>query len=177
MDASIAIREAAVVDVGAITEIFNDAILNTTAVYFYDPVSEGNRLEWLQIKQKDEWPVFVAEQNGQVLGFSTFGPFRPWPAYLHSVEHSVYVHPKHRGQGIGKLLMEPVISAAKAKNMHTLIAGIDASNAASFTLHQRLGFVQVAHFREVGFKFGRWLDLVFMQKMLDELGGKREAIG
>lgn len=166
MGAGIAIRKAKAGDVGAITGIFNDAILNTTAVYFYDPVSEENRLEWLQTKHKDGWPVFVAEENSQVLGFSTFGPFRPWPAYLHSAEHSVYVHPEHRGRGIGKLLIPPLLEAARAKNIHTLIAGIDASNAASVRLHGHFGFVQVAHFREVGFKFGRWLDLLFMQKML-----------
>lgn len=166
MNTSIEIREAKPEDVPAITVIFNDAILNTTAVYFYDPVNEENRLEWLQIKHKDGWPVFVAEAEGQVLGFSTFGPFRPWPAYLHSVEHSVYVHPDHRGKGIGKHLIPPLLETAKAKNMHTLIAGIDASNAASVRLHGHFGFVQVAHFKQVGFKFGRWLDLLFMQKML-----------
>lgn len=166
MKAAIEIREALAADAPPITEIFNDAILNTTAVYFYDPVSEQNRLEWLQAKQKDGWPVFVAEQAGKVLGFSTFGPFRPWPAYLHSAEHSVYVHPSCRGQGIGKLLLPPLFEAAQARQMHTLIAGIDVQNAASVKLHGHFGFEPVAHLREVGFKFGRWLDLVFMQKML-----------
>ena len=166
MSGTIKVREARAEDIPAITEIFNDAILNTTAVYFYEPVSEQNRLEWLQAKQKDGWPVFVADESGQALGFSTFGPFRPWPAYLHSVEHSVYVHPQRRGQGIGKLLIPPLLESAKTMKMHTLIAGIDASNTASQKLHQHFGFFQVAHFKQVGFKFGRWLDLVFMQKML-----------
>lgn len=167
MSGTIKVREAREEDIPAITEIFNDAILNTTAVYFYEPVSEQNRLEWLQAKQKDSLPVFVADENGTALGFSTFGPFRPWPAYLHSVEHSVYVHPARRGQGIGKLLIPPLLESAKAMKMHTLIAGIDASNTASQKLHQHFGFFQVAHFKQVGFKFDRWLDLVFMQKMLD----------
>lgn len=167
MSGAIRVREAREEDIPAITEIFNDAILNTTAVYFYTPVSQKSRLEWLHAKQNDGWPVYVADEKGEVLGFSTFGPFRPWPAYLHSAEHSVYVHPERRGQGIGKLLIPPLLDSAKAMKMHTLIAGIDSTNVASQRLHQSFGFFQAAHFKQVGFKFGRWLDLLFMQKLLE----------
>jgi L-amino acid N-acyltransferase YncA len=163
-------READIRDVPAITRIFNDAILNTTAVYFYEPVTEQNRLEWLKAKQAESWPVFVVGEGHEVLGFSTYGPFRPWPAYQYSVEHSVYVHPEHRGRGIGKLLIPPLIESAKARGAHTMIAGIDSSNTASIRLHQHFGFTQVAHFREVGFKFDHWLDLLFMQLWLTGTG-------
>jgi L-amino acid N-acyltransferase len=161
------IREANAGDVPAIAEIFNDAILNTTAVYFYEPVTELNRLDWFKAKRAEGWPVFVADDDGRTVGFSSYGPFRPSPGYLHSVEHSIYVHPERRGQGIGKLLIPPLIESAKARNIHTMIAGIDSANAASFRLHQHFGFEQVAHFKEVGFKFDRWLDLLFMQLWLN----------
>jgi len=101
------------------------------------------------------------------VGFSTYGPFRPWPAYLHSVENSVYVHPKRRGQGIGKLLIPPLLERAQAQGKHAFVAGIDSTNEVSLRLHAHFGFGQVAHFKQVGFKFGRWLDLVFMEKLLE----------
>ena len=153
-------------DAAAILEIYNDAIINTTAVYSYDPVTLENRIEWLEAKARDGWPVFVAEDAGQVVGFSAYGPFRAWPAYLHTIENSIYVHPSRRGQGIGKLLIPPLIEAARAHQMHAMIAGIDAANEASARLHAHFGFEKVAHFREVGFKFGRWLDLTFMELLL-----------
>ena len=164
--ASLVIREAGSADIPAITGIFNDAIVNTTAVYFYDPVTEKSRAEWLAAKHAGRWPVFVADEAGDVLGFSTYGPFRPWPAYQYSVEHSVYVHPERRGRGVGKLLVPPLIESAQAKGIHTMIAGIDSSNSASLRLHRHFGFVEVAHFKEVGFKFDRWLDMLFFQLWL-----------
>jgi L-amino acid N-acyltransferase len=160
------IRPATVNDAPAILKIYNDAIINTTAVYSYDPVTLESRVEWLEQKQQGGWPVFVLEQNGNVLGFSSYGPFRAWPAYSHTIENSVYVHPRWRGHGIGKRLIPPLIEAARAGGMHALIAGIDASNDASLRLHTHFGFERVAHFKEVGFKFGRWLDLVFMELLL-----------
>jgi L-amino acid N-acyltransferase len=160
------IRPATLEDVVAILEIYNDAILHTTAVYSYDPVTLENRIEWLEGKARDGWPVFVAEDAGKVVGFSSYGPFRAWPAYLHTVENSVYVHPDHRGLGVGKRLIPPLFEAARAQHMHAFIAGIDAENLSSQRLHQHFGFEKVAHFCEVGFKFGRWLDLTFWQVVL-----------
>ena len=160
------VRHATLDDAPDLLEIYNDAILHTTAVYTYDPVTVENRIEWLEGKARDGWPVFVAEDAGKVIGFSSYGPFRAWPAYLYTIENSVYVHPAHRGQGIGKLLIPPLLEAARNQNMHAIIAGIDATNVASQRLHAHFGFEQVAHFREVGFKFGRWLDLTFMELLL-----------
>jgi L-amino acid N-acyltransferase len=160
------IRHATTDDASAMLEIYNDAILNTTAVYSYEPVTLENRIEWLEGKVRDGWPVFVAEDAGMVLGYSSYGPFRTWPAYLHTVENSIYVHPAHRGRGIGKLLIPPLLEGARSQQMHALIAGIDAENEASRKLHVHFGFEKVAHFREVGFKFGRWLDLTFLALLL-----------
>jgi L-amino acid N-acyltransferase len=164
------VRPATPEDAAAILEIYNDAILQTTAVYSHEPVTLENRLEWLEGKARDGWPVFVADDERTVVGCSSYGPFRAWPAYLHTVENSVYVHPDHRGRGIGKLLIPPLFEAARAQDMHAFIAGIDAENRPSQRLHQHFGFEQVAHFREVGFKFGRWLNLTFWQVLL---GGSR----
>jgi L-amino acid N-acyltransferase YncA len=163
----IQIRKAVREDIPSIHSIYNDAIANSTAVYSYEPVPLEERLLWFETKQQQNFPIFVALDALEVVGFSSYGPFRSWDAYLHTVENSVYVAPKHRGQGVGKLLLPPLIDDARARGMHTIIAGIDAANIASIRLHARFGFVQVAHFKEVGFKFNRWLDLVFMELLLD----------
>ena len=150
-------------DLEQILIIYNDIILNTTAVYDYDPHTIEMRRDWFNTKKQQGFPVFVAEQDGQIMGLSSIGPFRNWAGYKYTVENSIYVDAKHRGKGIARLLMPPLINAAKNLGMHTIVAGIDASNDASIRLHQSFGFVEVAHFKEVGFKFGRWLDLKFLQ--------------
>jgi phosphinothricin acetyltransferase len=124
------------------------------------------RKQWFETKQQQGIPVWLAEEEGVVLGFGTYGPFRAWAAYQYSVENSVYVASHARGKGIGSLLLPAIISEARQQGMHTMIAGIDASNDASIRLHRKFGFEQVALFREVGWKFDRWLDLAFLQLML-----------
>ena len=161
------IRTATEDDLSAILDIYNDAILNTTSVYNYLPHTLEMRMEWYQQKQKDGFPVLVAEQSGTVVGFSTYGHFRAWAAYKYSVEVSVYIHPKHRGKGIAKLLYPYLIKKAKEQQLHTLMAGIDASNVASIKLHEQFGFKTVGLFKEVGYKFDKWLDLQFMQLILE----------
>lgn len=162
----IQIRTALESDLEAMLEIYNDVIVNTTAVYDYEPHTLEMRRQWFRIKEAQGFPVFVAEDNGRVVGFSSIGPFRAWAAYKYSVENSVYVAADQRGKGIGKKLIEPLISTSEQLNMHTIIAGIDATNEASIQLHRSLGFKEVARFKEVGYKFGRWLDLTFMQLLL-----------
>lgn len=162
----IRIRSAVENDLKEILTIYNDIIINTTAVYDYRPHTPEMRTAWFEAKKKDGYPVFVAEENDQILGFSSIGPFRAWAAYKYSVENSVYVAAAHRGKGIGKLLIPPVIEAAKKKDLHAIIAGIDASNLASIVLHKSFGFEEVAHFKQVGYKFGRWLDLKFFELIL-----------
>lgn len=163
----ITIREATKEDLPAMLEIYNDIIVNTTAVYDYQPHTLEMRQQWFAAKKEQCFPVYVADEGGSILGFSTIGPFRNWSAYKYSVENSIYVSASARGKGIGKLLMPPIIKAAQQLHLHTIIAGIDATNEASVRLHQQFGFVEVAHFKQVGYKFGQWLDLKFFQLLLE----------
>ncbi|GAO43480.1 GNAT family N-acetyltransferase [Flavihumibacter petaseus] len=160
------IRQAVSGDLPAILDIYNDAILNTTAVYDYQPHTLAMRETWFNTKVEQRMPVLVAEDSGMIQGFASYGPFRAWAAYQYTVENAIYVHPAHRGKGIAKALMQPLIEAARKQQLHTMVAGIDASNAASIALHRQFGFEEVACFKEVGYKFNRWLDLVFLQLML-----------
>lgn len=160
------VREATYQDLPRLLEIYNDIIINTTAVYDYEPHTIEMRTQWFETKKSQGFPVFVAEVEGKVLGFSSMGPFRAWAAYKFSVENSIYVAAEARGKGIGKLLLPPVIDASKEMGMHTILAGIDATNEASIKLHERFGFSEVALFKEVGWKFGKWLDLKFLQLIL-----------
>jgi L-amino acid N-acyltransferase YncA len=157
------IREAVENDLTQMLAIYNDVIINTTAVYDYQPHTLAMRQTWFNSKKEQGFPVFVAEENGNVLGLSSIGPFRAWAAYQYSVENSIYVASEARGKGIGKMLMPPIIDAARQLKMHTIIAGIDAGNEASIKLHRYFGFEEVAHFKQVGWKFDRWLDLKFFQ--------------
>ncbi len=161
------IRLAKEKDLPQILAIYNDIILHTTAVYDYNAHTSDMRKQWFDAKQRDGFPVFVAEENDSIAGFSSIGPFRAWAAYKYSVENSVYVAAGQRGKGIGKLLLAPLIEASKKKDMHVIIASIDASNIASLRLHQSFGFEEVAHFKQVGYKFGRWLDLKFLELILN----------
>lgn len=164
----ISIRTALASDLPQILAIYNDIILHTTAVYSYDIHTLDMRRQWYADKQKTGFPVFVAEsEQGEIAGFSTLGPFRAWQAYKYTVENSIYVAAGLRGRGIGKQLLKPLIGAATKMDMHAIIASIDAANEASLHLHSSLGFEEVAHFRQVGYKFGRWLDLKFLELILE----------
>ena len=159
----ILVRTATANDLPAMLVIYNDIIINTTAVYDYEPHTIEMRRQWFTTKQEQGFPVFVAEENGAIVGFSSFGTFRTWAGFKHTVENSIYVSAEHRGKGIGKLLLPPLIDAAKKLKLHAIVAGIDATNMVSIKLHEKFGFVEVAHFKEVGYKFDQWLDLVFME--------------
>ncbi|NTV99993.1 MAG: N-acetyltransferase [Oscillochloris sp.] len=163
---SVTIRTATWSDLPAILEIYNDAVLHTTASYDVEPVSMAQRAAWMADHEERGDPVIVAERANEIVGFGAYGPFRTKPGYRFTVENSVYVAATQRGQGIGKLLLEPLIIYARAAGMHAMIAGIDADNAASLRLHAAYGFVKVAHHPQVGYKFGRWLDLVCLQLLL-----------
>jgi len=165
------VRDARENDLQAILDIYNDAILNTTAVYSEKPHTLEMRSIWYKERIDNSFPVFVAQADGEVVGFSSFGHFRVWPCYRYTVEISVYVEASHRGKGIGKLLIPPLITRAREMNMHAVIAGINADNEVSLKLHQGLGFIEIAHFKEVGYKFGRWLDLKFLELILDNNPG------
>ena len=150
-----------------ILDIFNDAILNSTALYDYKPRTMANMETWFAAKKKGQYPILGAfEPDGTLAGFASFGAFRAWPAYKYSIEHSVYVRGDKRGLGLGKILLGHLIHEAKKRNYHMIIGGIDSSNAASVRLHQSLGFTHCASIKHAGFKFGRWLDLEFYQLLL-----------
>ena len=149
-----------------ILAIYNEVIRNTTAVYSDEEVTLENRERWFDAKGAQGFPVLVATDSSGVVGFGTFGEFRAWPCYRASVEHSVHVRADFRRRGVGRALVEALIDAAAAMQKHVMIAGIDAENVNSISLHESLGFEVVGHFREVGRKFGRWLDLKFMQRFI-----------
>lgn len=151
----------------AILAILNDAIVNSTALYDYHPRPAESMRGWFDARTAGRYPVIGFENDaGTLLGFASYGTFRAWPAYKYSVEHSVYVHAAHRGRGVGTALLGALIEAASAQGYHTLIGGIDVANHASIALHAKLGFVHAGTIREAGFKFGRWLDLAFYQRLL-----------
>jgi len=160
------IRQAEKKDINNILDIVNYEILNSTVLYDYKERTLDQQLQWFTQKQTDKMPVIVAETENEVIGFGTYGIFRPWAAYQFSVEHSIYVHHNSRGNGIGKLLLSKLIELAKEQKYHTMIAGIDGSNEGSCEFHKRFGFKEIGVFKEVGFKFDKWLDLRFLQLLL-----------
>ncbi len=150
-----------------ILEILNEAILHSTALYDYKPRTMENMNSWYSAKQQGNYPVIGAfDSDENLLGFTSFGPFRNWPAYKYSVEHSIYVRSDMRGKGLGKLLLKEIIKGAEAQDYHVLVGGIDASNTASILLHEKEGFVFCGTINHAGYKFGRWLDLSFYQLIL-----------
>ncbi len=153
-------------DLPQILAIYNEVIRNSTAVYSEEEFTPARGDSWFAAKMARGFPLIVARDASGIAGFGTFGEFRAWPCYVHSVEHSVHVRVDRRGQGVGRALVVELLTRAAAMGKHMMIAGIDADNAVSIGLHRSLGFAQVGHFHEVGFKFGRWLDLVFMECML-----------
>ena len=161
------VRPATHEDLPAILEIYNEAVLNTTATYDYEPRTLEHRAAWFEDHAKNQYPVFVAvNDDGRVVGWSALNRYHDRKGYQFTSENSVYVAADQRGRGIGKLLMKPLIEAARRRGIHAILAGIDADNEASTRLHASFGFVKVAHFKQVGFKFGRWLDVIYMELLL-----------
>ncbi len=151
-----------------ILAIYNDAVQNTTAIWNETLVDLANRRAWLLERQAQGFPVLVALDAGEVLGYASYGTWRSFEGFRHTVEHSVYVRRDQRGQGLGLRLMQALIERARAADLHVMIAAIEAENASSIRLHQRLGFVVTGQMPQVGRKFERWLDLTFMQLILPE---------
>lgn len=152
----------------AILAIFNDAILHSTALYDYNARTLQNMVAWFEAKRAGNFPVIgIEDADGTLVAFGSFGSFRAWPAYKYTVEHSVYVHAAHRGHGLGRRVMQALIAAARDHEVHAMVGAIDATNAGSIALHAGLGFKHVGTLPQVGYKFGRWLDLVFYQLLLE----------
>ena len=162
------VRDAAAGDIDGIVAIYNDAVLHTTAIWNEKIVDAANRAAWLADRQRVGYPVLVAiDDVGAVAGYASFGDWRAFDGYRHTVEHSVYVRKDCRGAGIGKTLMVALIDRARRIGKHVLVAGIDAKNAGSIEMHKKLGFEEVGLLKEVGTKFGAWLDLSFLQLTID----------
>lgn len=174
------ITDATAETIPGITEIYNDAVRNSTAIWNEDTVSRDNRFNWWVGRVSAGYPVLVALAKDslsfdedspsapEVLGYATFGDWRAFDGYRYTVEHSVYVRDDQRGNGIGTKLMEQLIKRARHLGKHAMVAGIDASNSGSITMHERLGFERVGLLPQVGSKFGNWLDLAFLQLTLDD---------
>jgi L-amino acid N-acyltransferase len=150
-----------------ILAIFNEAIANSTALYDYKLRTPADMKAWFDAKLFKSYPVIGVENDErELMGFASYGQFRERPAYKYTVEHSVYVDARFRGRGVGRVLLEAVITEAQRQDYHVMVGGIDASNAVSIRLHEKLGFVHCGTIRQSGFKFGRWLDLAFYQRIL-----------
>lgn len=162
-----AIRPASEEDLPAILAIHNDAVLDTTAIWSVHPVDLANRRAVLRTRQEKGHAFLVAVERETLLGYATFGDFRPHDGYFKTVEHSIYVDRGHQRRGIASALLPPLIQAARDIGKHAMVGGIDAANAGSIALHERFGFTAVGLLPQVGYKFGRYLDLLFMQKILE----------
>jgi len=160
------IRDAVPADLPRILEITNDAILNGTALWTIIPATLETRTAWMQERQSSGFPVLVAEHEGSVLGFGSYGPFRPHDGFLHTVEHSLYIDPGSQRLGLGKAMLGALIERARAHGKHVMVGAIATENLVSITLHERFGFTQAATLPQVGRKFDRWLDLTFMHRLL-----------
>lgn len=162
----IVIRQAETKDMKGILEILNYEILNSTSVYDYTERTYEKQLKWFENKLKENMPVIIAHNGKEIVGYGTFGQFRPFDGYKFTVEHSIYVKNNTRAKGIGYKLMTRLIGLAKEKGLHSMIAGIDASNEKSINFHKKFCFKETGTIKEAGFKFDKWLDLVFMQLVL-----------
>ena len=162
------IRDATEPDVPAILAIYNDVLASSTAIFSERPSTLETRQQWFRSRREQGYPVLVATDDSGVLGFASFGDFRTWPGYRHTVEHSVHVRPDARRLGVGRGLMEVLLARATAMGKHVMVAGVDTDNLVSIHMHERLGFHQAGTLHHVGCKFGRWLDLTFLERRLDD---------
>ncbi|MEO5938054.1 MAG: N-acetyltransferase family protein [Sphingomonas sp.] len=162
------IRDAVTADAVGILPMYNYAVRETTAIFDTTPSDLAGREAWLAKRQGDGFPVVVAEIDGAIAGFASFGEFRAWDGYRFTVEHSIYVDTARHREGIGRALLAALIERARAAGKHAMMAGIAAENAGSIALHEALGFREVGRIPQVAEKFGRWLDLVFLQLLLDD---------
>jgi phosphinothricin acetyltransferase len=162
------LRDAAVSDLPGVLAIYNEVIATTTAIYAYEPSTLGERTAWWEARRSGGFPVTVAADHGEVLGFGSFGGWRASPGYVSTVEHTVHVRADARRRGVGRAIVTDLIERARALGKHVMLGGIDAENAASLALHAALGFERAALHRQVARKFDRWLDLVIVQRMLSD---------
>jgi L-amino acid N-acyltransferase YncA len=169
------VKDAVEADLQKLTDIYNDILRTSTAIFSDTPVTVEDRIEWWRTRVRQGYPVLVAKSEGIVTGFATFSDFRSWPGYRFTVEGTIHIDAPARRQGVGTALLKALIERAQAAGNHVLIAGVDAANIASLQFLESSGFERVGHLREVGNKFGRFLDLVFLQYMLTPLTRDQRA--
>lgn len=165
------IRDATADDMSAVSGLYNVSVGTTTVAWTDQPESLDERMRWFGGQRADGHPVLVAESGGVVVGFTSYGSFRgagKWPGYRHTVEHTIHVDRGSWGMSIGRRLLDELIARARAADMHVMVGAVDADNEASLRFHARLGFQEVARMPEVGFLYGRWLDLVLVQRRVDQ---------
>lgn len=160
------IRLAVESDLAAINDIYNHYVLHATSTYQEEPETIEARRAWFR-DHDARHPVTVAEVDGRVVGWGSLSVYNRRSAYRYTVEDSIYIHHDCHRLGIGSALLQDLIDRARALDYHVIVAGADTEQAASVALHAKFGFQTVAHFQQVGLKFGRWLDVVYMQLMLD----------
>lgn len=165
MPEGVILRPATSGDLAAVNAIYNHYVQSSTCTCQTEPESLVDRRAWFDAHDAAH-PVTVAEREGVILGWASLSRYHEREGYRRTVENSIYVHLDAHGQGIGRALLADLIARAQALGHHTIIAMISADQAASVALHSKFGFTKVAHLAEVGFKFGRFLDVVFMQRML-----------
>lgn len=165
---TIEIRDAVEADLAEILEIYNEAVEFGTAIFNETKIDLQNRKDWFEARMQRGFPIFVAIKEGRVAGYASYGDWRPFEGFRFSREHSVYIHKDARGHGIGRSLMQALIEHAESSDVHVLVGAIESSNEASIRLHESLGFKVSGTLHEVGKKFGRWLDLTYMQLNLPE---------
>ncbi len=161
----VTLRDATVADLAAINAIYNYFVVHSTCTFQIEPETEAARLVWFE-RHAGVHPVIVAVAGGEVLGWGALSRFYTREAFRHTVENSVYVRADAHRQGVGRQLLVELVRRASALGQHAVVAAIDSAQAGSLALHAELGFVEVGRLREVGYKFGRWLDLVYMQRLL-----------
>jgi L-amino acid N-acyltransferase YncA len=165
-DNAITIRPATESDMVAINDIYNHYVQHSTCTYQEEAEPLDGRRQWFK-QHGEKHPVIVAEAGGQVVGWGSLSAYHPRSAYRHTVENSVYVQHRHHRRGIGSRLLRELIVRARKLGHHAIIAGIDADQPGSVALHAKFHFELVGHLKQVGFKFGRWLDVVYMELVLD----------
>lgn len=165
------IRDATSDDMSEVSELYNALVATTTVAWTETPEALTDRIDWFGRQRDRGWPVLVAEDAGEIVGFTAYESFRgdgKWPGYRYTVEHTIHVRGDQWGRGIGRGLLTELMERARRAGMHAMVGAVDGANRDSIAFHRRLGFVEVARMPEVGRKFDRWLDLVLMQRILDE---------
>lgn len=160
------VRPATPDDLVAILAIFNDAIMTGTALWLDNPVDLAHRESWMHAQAASGFPIYVAEVDGEVAGYASYGLWRPYDGFRHTVTNTIYLVAGHHGRGIGTILMHRLIAHASKAGFHVMIADIESGNLASIALHEKFGFETAGVVKEVGTKFGTWLDLTIMRLAL-----------